>query len=172
MIGTKKCTKCGHIKSLTEFGNHRLTKDKLAYRCKQCAREHSKRHRQTPRGIYSALKGRATYRRKYKDYHEVTITRDEFVDWYNTQEKKCSYCDLPEEHLELMKTAFDGRINRLEVDCIDNDAGYAVGNLALACHRCNFFKLNFFSFNEMREIAQKYFKPKWVEQLTGSAKIE
>ena len=110
-------------------------------------------------GNLRALKGRSKFRRKFKDYHEVHISRKDFIEWYDSQEKICAYCDIPEEHLELMRTDFDGRINRLEIDCVDNDLGYVSGNLALSCHRCNFVKLNFFSFDEMREIAQKYFKP-------------
>ena len=169
MERVKTCTHCGVEKPPSEFNKHQITSDGLDHQCRTCSGIRSKAFRQTPSGIYTSLKGRATYRRKRKDYHEVTITRDEFVEWYNSQVKECAYCDIPEEHLELMKTDFDGRINRLEIDCVDNSAGYKVGNLVLSCHRCNFVKLNFFSFDEMREIAQKYFKPKWVSRLTGSA---
>jgi Zn finger protein HypA/HybF involved in hydrogenase expression len=168
MIDTKKCTKCGNVKPLSEFGRHRLTKDKHAYRCKQCAREHSKKHRQTPSGIYSIVKGRHNfYNRK-----PFNISKEDFIEWYTTQERVCVYCDIPEEHTHLLDHSYGQKSKRLTVECKDNDLGYVVGNLALACYKCNYIKLDVFSSKEMREIAQKFLKPKWIELVSGSAKNE
>ena len=62
----------------------------------------------------------------------------------------------------ILNDTYNRKCVRLTVDCIENDLGYIKGNLALACLRCNFTKSNLLSFDEMREIAQKYFKPKWL----------
>jgi len=67
-----------------------------------------------------------------------------------------------------MKEDFNGRVSRLEVDCMDNNRGYEIGNMVLACHRCNFIKLNFLTFEEMRFIGQKFLKPKWEAKVRVS----
>ena len=51
---------------------------------------------------------------------------------------------------------------RLSVDCMDNLRGYEVGNMVLACGRCNFIKSDIFSYDEMMTLAQTYLKPKWL----------
>ena len=58
---SKICTKCGVEKPLSDFGNHRLTKDKLAYRCKECGKKHSQEWSLTPQGVFSRIKGRANF---------------------------------------------------------------------------------------------------------------
>jgi len=50
---------------------------------------------------------------------------------------------------------------RLTIDRIDNNFGYKINNIVLACGRCNLIKSNFFSSKEMKEIGQKYVKTKW-----------
>lgn len=43
----KKCTKCNETKSKSEFGNHKLTKDKLQCHCKLCINLASSKHKAT-----------------------------------------------------------------------------------------------------------------------------
>lgn len=160
MAHTKKCTKCGEIKPLSEFGNHRLTNDKHAYRCKQCAREHSNAHRLTPEGIYSALKGGQRYYQK----KPVIISKKSFIDWYHLQHKQCVYCDLLEEDIHKHNDPRNNKSARLTIDRMNNDAGYSIDNMVLACHRCNEIKTDFFSYEEMREIGQKFVKPIWANR--------
>ena len=159
MIGTKRCTKCGLVKALTEFGQHRLTKDGHAYRCKQCAREHSKKHRKTPRGIYSALKALQNFHKR----KPVVITKDEFVKWYNEQTRRCHYCGIHEEDLYLFAEKYHSRYSRLTVDCMDNEAGYVLGNIVLACDKCNITKNNMLTYEEMLYIGKRYIRSKWVK---------
>jgi len=163
MERTKQCTRCGEVLSLSEFGKHRLSPDKHAYQCRSCARERAKIYRLTAEGIYTALKGRAVWRRKNNVLNPkpFDISKNDFVTWYNSQERKCSYCDISEEDLHLIRDDFDKRIRRLEVDCKDNESGYVNDNLVLACHPCNFFKSCLFTFEEMREIGQKHVKSRW-----------
>ena len=153
----KKCTKCGKMLPLTAFGKHRLSKDGHAYRCLECSRKHAREYSETPAGIYGALNaGRRHYQKK-----PVLISKEDFVNWYNTQEKKCAYCDIPEEDFFLLREKYGSRAKRLTVDSKDNSLGYEIGNIVLACERCNFIKSNILSFDEMREIGQRFIKPKW-----------
>ncbi len=157
MVPTKKCTRCGRIQPLSAHGKHRHCKDGLNPECKECNRERSKAWARTPSGIYSNIKGLQNhYKRK-----PVIITKDEFVEWYNSQHKQCVYCDILEEDIHLMHDYYRSE-SRLTIDCMDNDTGYVLGNIVLACGRCNFLKSNLLSYDEMRHYAQIYIKPKWV----------
>jgi hypothetical protein len=67
----------------------------------------------------------------------------------------CEYCEIPEEiWLKRHK-------RKLEIDRKDSSSGYVISNITWACHRCNTIKNNFLSYQEMKEIGQKYIKPKW-----------
>jgi len=167
MERTKQCTRCNRTFPISEFGKHRLSPDGHAYQCKECGRERAKIYRASPGGIYHNIKGRATF---YKNHHfevykPMNITQEEFIAWYNNEVKACAYCDIPEEHMDLIKIRFDKRVKRLSIDCKDNNKGYSLDNLALACNLCNMIKKNVFSFQEMRALAQAFIKPKWKTQI-------
>lgn len=67
----------------------------------------------------------------------------------------CEYCSISESKwLERFK-------RRLEVDRKDSKIGYTIDNITWACHRCNTIKNNLLTYEEMKEIGQKYIKPKW-----------
>jgi len=164
-MNTKVCTKCGVEKSLSEFGKHSITKDGLNYWCRECNRKREKMWRSTPEGIYSNIKGRSNF---YKG-RPLKISKEDFVEWYNSTPKICAYCDIKEKHLSLIKDTVNARTFKLNIDRVVNAEGYARGNLVLCCQRCNYIKSDFFSFDQMREIGQKYVKPRWGKE---SAKIE
>ena len=84
------------------------------------------------------------------------MLRNDFVDWYKNEPKVCSYCDIPEEKsIEIDK-------HRLNIDRKDGRSGYIAGNVCLACLKCNLVKSGFLSFDEMRDVGQRYLKPKWT----------
>lgn len=161
---TKTCTKCHRELPLSAFGNHRLTKDELTYRCRECGSKHSRAWSLTPSGVFTRIRARVRYYKKHdqKRYRPIEITRELFITWYNAQPKQCAYCDIPEEKIPLVAVNFDKRVSHFVIDRKDNDLGYYEENMVLSCHLCNFIKMNRFSHIEMREIAQKYIKPKWM----------
>lgn len=163
MVEMKTCTLCGEIKPKSEFGKHKQMKDGLSYWCKQCTRKRAKEYRRSPQGIYTRIKGRSVWYKNHdpKRYSPLEITREEFIVWYNKQPKICAYCDISEDDLLFLKEEFNNRVEQFVIDRKDNDRGYSLDNIVLACHRCNFIKTNLFSYEEMREIAQKFIKPKW-----------
>ena len=153
----KKCTKCGETKPISEFGKHKRSKDGHAWRCLECSIKNSQEYRRTPAGVYQILCGNANFFQKCT----VEMTRSEFIDWYNAESKICAYCDMPETLINKTGDVWNNRMERLEVDRIDNNIGYTLDNMVLACPRCNMIKSDYFTYEEMREIAQKYVKPKW-----------
>ena len=159
----KICTKCKTEKLTSEFGTASPNKDGFNSWCKQCVRDAGKRYRQTLRGIYSSMKGRAIYyiehgKKKQKPFE---ITMEEFLEWADRQEMMCGYCDLPEEQVWIMNDYFLAKGNRLTVDCMDNPLGYINGNLIWACDKCNSVKNNILNYEQMRYIGQTFIKPIW-----------
>ena len=161
MDNLKRCTLCGISKPLSEFSKHRQQKSGLSSWCKECSREKALIFRHSPSGIYQTIKLNANH----NSHKPITITRDEFIEWYNSQDKKCVYCDIEESNLQKINDSMNNTAWRLTVDCIDNNVGYVLDNLVLACRRCNNQKSDLFTFQEWYEIAQKYLKPKWNKRI-------
>ncbi len=111
--------------------------------------------RKNPYSLMSILKRNAQKRKI-----EFTLDKDSFTEWWNSQEQKCVYCEIPIERMAVIDKS-KKLSKRLSIDRADNDIGYTIKNIVLACMRCNFIKSNLFSFKEMKEIGIKYIKPKW-----------
>lgn len=161
MEKAKACTHCGEEKPLSAFNKHSITPDGLDHQCRTCANARSKAFRSTPSGIYTSIKGRLNFYQK----KPFTISREDFVEWFNSQPQKCVYCGITKDELPLIKDRIINASTRLTVDCVDNEKGYALGNLVLACMRCNYLKNDFLSSWEMLDIGPKYVRPKWDAQL-------
>ncbi len=167
--GKKLCNQC---KRWVKIGNYFKGKanGKLQLYCKDCNRKYRiankqreykrlKKWRRTPEGFYvSKWRGGRS---------KANFSQEAFVSWDKKQERKCFYCDLPEElinKIELFsKKIGRGRHYRLTIDRCDNNRGYYLDNMVLACPICNQTKGYAFGKEEFRELAQKYIKPKWEE---------
>lgn len=125
------------------------------YRLK--SRERTAKHRLTPKGVYTNLL------RSAKKRGLDICQRQSFVVWHNSIKKTCAYCDIPVELVNKFDPLLPGgRPNqRLTVDRIDPKVGYVMGNMTLACFRCNATKSDFFNSSEMRILAQQFIKPRW-----------
>jgi hypothetical protein len=111
-------------------------------------------YKKTARGIYAYLGTRHRNR--------IIISKEDFCQWYDAQEKICFYCGIPESLIPQYPKFFNGTVNyRFSIDRVDNRKGYELGNIVLSCRRCNSIKSDFFSGEEMKEIAQRYLTPKW-----------
>ena len=116
-------------------------------------REITKKYNATPQGIYMALK-RGCYHRNVLFNWE----RDKFIRWYEKQKRECFYCGISED--KSMETNWTKRFNRLCFDKVIPSKGYSESNVVLCCQRCNLIKNDFFTKEEMLEIAEKYIKPR------------
>lgn len=169
----KKCITCRKTlpNTLDHFPKDKKYRDGLKTQCISCRREYEKNYRtanhtrliqrqrlfdKSPKGIYRRLKQSIRG-------HLVTITQEKFVEWYKSQPKKCFYCGLPEENLQLVLDAYNNKTFRLSLDRIDSARGYEEGNLVLCCLRCNHIKGDFFTQSEMVEIGQKFIARRWMD---------
>lgn len=84
----------------------------------------------------------------------AVMGRAEFVAWYESEKKECSYCGINEKLARMLFERF------LAVDRKDNKVGYVQGNICLACHRCNLVKSAFLTYDQMMTVAAMFFQPK------------
>ena len=125
-------------------------------RYKQYYKKYNKQYNKTAAGIFSTIKNRIRKTKNKKDY--LKVSKEDFIKWYDIQERKCFYCNIPES---LISNKWCKQSKRLQVDRVNNDKFYELGNMILACPVCNSFKADIFSAKETKEIAQKYLKPRW-----------
>ena len=103
--------------------------------------------------IYSGIKSRT------KQKNNLNWTRKEFIDWYVSQDKRCSYCGC---NIEEIKKFYNitkkqnkrwKRGNSLEVDRKNNEP-YSEKNCCLACYWCNNAKTDVFKVDEFKIIGK------------------
>lgn len=172
LISIKKCSKCGIEKPITDFWKSKRYKDEHYTSCKDCQkknniswlnrnreyyRQYSSLREKTPQRIFQRVKDRA------KNIHILlSFSQLDFVSWFNNQEKKCVYCGIRLE--DLGRVSNDTQLKRfnrtLSVDRKNPMLGYGLDNIVLSCTRCNLIKNDFFTFEEMIEVGNKYVKPK------------
>lgn len=162
---TKYCPACDEHHPLSAFGKDKSRSDGRSSLCRDAKRKKDRTYdRENPQ------------KRKERDqlYHrtnasrlsllrtnarrrgiEVHLTLEEFEYWFSLQPQECHYCGVTEETLDPM-----GFRARLELDRKDSSGAYETGNLVLACPQCNNIKGNFFSYEEMLEIATRFIRPK------------
>lgn len=166
MVDAKYCPRCKRTKPAKDFGANALLKDGLTFYCSDCQRAMGRQYRasnpervrawyrnyinnyrHTPAGRLQKLRSRAK-----QDGIEVNLNKGEFIDWFNSQPSTCYYCGRQFSN----GNRHDLRI--ITIDRTDNDKPYMMGNIVLACSRCNFVKGSWFTEQQMLEIANKYFK--------------
>lgn len=132
---TKKCTKCGEVKSTTEFSKDAASKDKLKCYCQECDREYKKQRYESMSTkqykidcMYTAAKKRA----KNKGL-EFTITREDIV-----IPEVCPCLGVP-IHLKPYTREGKATCNPYSpsLDRIDNDKGYTPDNVWVVSHFAN-----------------------------------
>jgi hypothetical protein len=153
---TKRCSKCKLILPIEQFNKHKETKCGLDCWCKSCKNKSTKRYyfshknkinqfmSTSPVGIYRRLKSGAKSRNI-----TFNITQDDFIKWYNKQNKICCYC---KRTLKETKKDIGKKCYRLSIDRKDNNKGYTLDNIVLCCHRCNTIKSNTFTYEQMMKV--------------------
>jgi hypothetical protein len=121
-----------------------------------------KKYNQTPKGIYHIIKTNCHNKKR-----PFTLKMEDFIIWYNSQNKKCHYCEVLEKELpesfRKVSVSRNGTINRLTIDRKNNNIGYIITNLVLACAQCNRMKGEFLSYEEMLQVGS-IIKNKWKNE--------
>ena len=118
-----------------------------------------------PKIIFNDLKYHSPRR---KIPQEFLLIEQEFINWYNSQEKKCIYCGRTQEEIEKNpRKQANGIERRLSIDRKDNNKGYEINNISLSCYKCNqeksynFTQWEFFSIKQKLEIFKKQYPIIW-----------
>lgn len=116
--------------------------------------ESTNKWRCTLNGIYISLKNR-----KRNDFD---LNKEEFIKWYENQDKKCSYCNLTLEEIRKLPSPYNRKngLTKYSIDRKDNDIGYTIDNITLCCFTCNTIKNNFLTYEEMLKIGKEIIEPK------------
>jgi len=109
--------------------------------------QQKRKYYQSPEGIYISLKFGAKQRNI-----AFLISKLDFINWYNSQIKKCYYCKRDWNQIEY--DIYNLQKSRLSIDRKDNNKGYIIDNIVLCCMRCNLIKSNYFTEVEMLKIGQ------------------
>ncbi|MDP3919134.1 MAG: hypothetical protein Q8Q35_04515 [Nanoarchaeota archaeon] len=165
----KVCSKCNEGKHLTDYYNN-----KNNCWCKKCYSNYSQKYMKKnssnykkylkstwdkPNMIFSRKKANAK-----KEGIIFNISKEQFINWYNSQELCCHYCKIqPKDFKKTHDKILLNKIN-LGLDRINNNLGYEIGNITLCCNRCNTIKSSFFSYEEMLMIGESFVKPIWREK--------
>jgi hypothetical protein len=94
--------------------------------------------------VYSGLKNNAS-----KRGIEFTSTKEEFIQWWTTTDRRCTYCGILEKDLSRTWPNIRNAHGRLSVERLDGGKGYQLDNIALACYICNTIRNEFFTAEEM-----------------------
>lgn len=110
--------------------------------------------RTTPSGIYTSLKNRGR--------HDFNLKKEDFLEWYEKQEKKCVYCGLTLEEIRKLPFPYNRKNgkNKYSIDRKDSSRGYFLDNMTLSCFTCNTIKNNFLTFEEMKKVGEIIITPK------------
>lgn len=130
-IATKKCSKCGEIKSISEFGIHPGCKLGVNSRCKECAKKYHKKH---------YTENKIQYVERDNRYRQLNLNNNP-----NTPiEKKCKICLTIKPSNEFAKdsTHFDGLRNICKVCRADKMKKHRVNNSDYAAYRKKYDLLN------------------------------
>lgn len=150
----RRCTKCKRDLPISHFYLTHKSGAKRQGHCRECRRVYRRSWSKTPEGKYVWLfyKGRR---------HRVTISKEDFTEWYKKQPRKCAYCGIAEVDLSRTTDPLNKSTHQLSVDRIDNSREYEKGNLVLCCLRCNQVKGEFLTHTEMEYIGQQVIRKRW-----------
>lgn len=173
----KSHNKLWSIEKVCKHCNQNYTAYKNSRNTFFCGRKCAALFRTKAKRAYPELRGNSTPEKKYYSIRTRAesmnfdyCTKSDFLNWFESQDKKCVYCDIPTEVWERLYSGHHNKYS-LTVDRKDNGVGYLPHNMALACSQCNTSKSNILTHSEMTEIGQKYLKPKWQNLIADNAPL-
>lgn len=167
--GKLRCKTCKLIKPKEEFWKDKSQKRGFDRQCKLCSKARQNREwskfGSEPGRMYNRLLQLTEGTRSYKNHsrHQRNISKKDFINWYENQDKKCHYCSLNLEEFNEIKNHYNKQIQRTKrfgIDRKNNELPYQVDNIVLCCVICNGLKGYFFDYQTFKELSREYIKPK------------
>lgn len=140
--GKLKCTKCGEIKSISEFNvggpKYRAYRSAL---CKKCGSD-KKSNRNIGGSLEKILKTRISgcKTRSKKNNYKFDITIDQLIELYNKQNGKCAISDI-----KMSLEVENGKKNPygISIDRIKPGGDYTISNVRLVCNIVNSMRMDY-----------------------------
>lgn len=172
--GKKMCATCNKLLPIGAFAPRAGTYDKLCKTCNDCYGKDRKQpdlqakyqNSTDAEKSYISIYGSAKRRGK-----EFSLTRQQFIQWYNTSTDECHYCKItgPEYSGVMSKLKSLGKAAngigtvasqvryspRLTIDRKDNEKGYTIDNICKSCWFCNVTKGSLLSEEIMIEVGKE-----------------
>lgn len=151
------CPSCEERKTDSHFHKSSRAKSGLQTYCKACQVEKDNENPdRNERYLRYRAKwpGRTTWSFIKKRAEKMGVpfsSMEDFVSWFEGATRRCAYCAMEEAEA---KSKFD---HNLHIDRKENGLGYVVGNMVLACHRCNVVKNAYLSHDQMMQVAGMFF---------------
>lgn len=144
-------------------------------------RLHHKRWLQTPQGRVDNARRTREYNRLHPDhvrYNNIrkrsreegmpfVLTREEFSKWFLSRNQSCEYCGVVDLLLAGIPSCGSPMI-AFSIDRKNPDLPYTIDNMAACCWNCNRLKSDFFTYEEWKDIADKYVRPKWEAKVRAA----
>lgn len=164
-MDTKFCKKCGQMKTLDRFEFYKK-KGKYVLPCKDCdnlterirrsklSREEKnirnekirKKYFEQPYSYKSLKRNALVWNRG------LFFTQEELYEWIRLQKQECIYCGITPEEIRTSNFHIYDKYKRLTIDRLNNNVGYKLDNIGLACMVCNRTKSNIFTYEQMKEV--------------------
>lgn len=155
LLTHKICNKCGKEKDISLFHKYKVG-NKVYFRgtCNECwhgqiVKLKSEYSYKNPIYFFFSLRAAAIKRNL-----EFSITKNDFVEWWQNQKRRCFYCKRYFDDIQLDGDRLNKRLRRLTVDRVVNKLGYTINNIVLCCYRCNSIKSDYFNKDEMLKIGE------------------
>lgn len=122
-------------------------------------RKSTNKWRMTVEGIYGSLKNR--------NRQDFNLEKETFINWYNKQNKKCTYCNLTLEEINKLPYPYSRKngLKKFSIDRIDSEKGYSIKNITLSCFTCNTIKNNLLDYQDMKKIGKEVLEHKFRKLL-------
>lgn len=129
----KICTECNISKKLSDFNNHKKTKDGKTEKCKKCISGISMEYRRSVRGIASKIYNSQKKASIARGHKSPNYTLEDLRTWLYTQKK------FDELYLNWVKSEYKKDFTP-SVDRIDDYKSYTLDNIQLMTFRENLDK--------------------------------
>ena len=97
---------------------------------------------------YQAKKRGRTVELTFEQFHKIKIS-------------ECHYCKVEYYLYADFCKRLGFKTPYMSIDRVDNDKDYTADNSVASCFHCNRIKGNFFTEEEMKEIGEKFVRPKF-----------
>jgi len=128
---SKRCTKCGNIKPLSDFNKQSSTKDGLSYMCRECHKQSILEYGRTKVGLIHQLYRHQKANSNRRNHDLPSYSSKELIEWV------LSHPNFDELYNNWVESGYKKKL-KPSIDRLNNDIGYTFNNIQLVTWEENF----------------------------------